>query len=603
MTRSLMLLSLSLVAADAYGQPTVVNPLPADQQATFYHLPEGGAVMPLAYYDSLQVIDSQTGQQTGQTFAERMALYGFLEDAQSDLPVGFGEVSLDFLAGLPGLSVNCAACHVGEIRFDGTNGSSQMRILGGPNLADVRWFSQDVYESIHALLRHPLQLLRLLVKLDRLQPETVAALHALPLIDEGDFDFRPGSPEAEAVVEVIAKCLSQESRAKSQEPAWIEVSLPLPAGSRRLSLDSRLSRKREPPGPAADLYRNLLLITAEARYFIAQGQFPLATREGFGRLDAFGTVRYLLAPQQSRDLPFTAPVSVPHLWGTGQKKWLHWNANTNSTLQRNMMQSLGMGALSAPGGVNNILLPNLHELETIAEQIPAPVWPEDILGPLNPELLARGEELYEARCASCHDAGQTDPETGLIEFPLFTLAETGTDPNHALNFHQPVGRKSLAQVLNEESVKLQTWYYRFRDPRHPVPKATQIEWGGGEARLPAVWRDPLANGEDQPVYAALPLTGVWATAPYLHNNSVPTLRDLFKSAGDRPTQFRVGHRNYDPINVGYLQPSDPATISELERFDTQDAGNSNAGHDGPEFGAEGLTDDEIDALLEYLKSL
>lgn len=603
MARLLTLIAITFAATDVFGQSTVINPVTADQQATFFHLPEGGAVMPLAYFDSMQVIDSHTGRPTGQTFAERMTLYGFLVDEQSDLPVGFGEVSLDFLAGLPGLSVNCAACHVGEIHFDGPNGSAHLRILGGPNLADVRGFSQDVYESIRALLRHPLQLLRLLVKLDRLQPETVVALHALPLAGDGNFGYRAVSREGEAFAEVLSEWIRRQRQPTSpSKDFFLGAASRLQHGKPDIQLAFAV-RRREPPGPAADLSRNLLLIIAEAEYFIAQGQFPLTTREGFGRLDAFGTVRYLIAPEESRGLPFSAPVSVPHLWGTGQKKWLHWNANTNSTLQRNMIQSLGMGALSAPGGVNNILLPNLHQLEVIAETIPAPEWPVAVFGPLDINLLARGEELYESRCAFCHDAGQIDPATGLVEYPLFTLVKTGTDPNHALNFHQPVGGKSLAQALSEESIKLQTWYYRFRDPRHPVPKATQIQWGGGEARMPAVWRDPLAAGEDRPVYAALPLTGVWATAPYLHNNSVPALRDLLKPAAERPMIFRVGQRDYDPQNVGYAQPDNLSNVSELELFDTHDAGNSNAGHDGPAFGAEGLTSEDIDALLEYLKSL
>jgi len=96
---------------------------------------------------------------------------------------------------------------------------------------------------------------------------------------------------------------------------------------------------------------------------------------------------------------------------------------------------------------------------------------------------------------------------------------------------------------------------------------------------------------------------VWATAPYLHNASVPTLRDLLKPASQRPVVFQVGQREFDPVNVGYVQPAVDSSIPITHRFDTRDAGNSNAGHEGPAFGADGLTPAEIDALLEFLKSL
>lgn len=593
-------LVLCLLGTDAntFAQPTIINPLTVDQHAAFFHLPEGGAVMPLSFYHGLEVLDSQTGQFTGQTFAERIAEYGFLDDEDHELPVGFGVVSLDFLGGLEGLSVNCAACHVGELHYEGT----RLRILGGPNLADVRWFSQDVYYSIRAALLDPARLLPLLVRTNRLQPETVAALRRLPLIADGEFRYRAGGPEAARLLAELEEMLRSRKRTAPSHPH---------SGFNRLFEDDRVVTEQfvlaippaAPVGFVQDIINNILLLFAEVDYFVAQGKFPLATREGFGRLDAFGTERYLLFPRQSANLPFTAPVSVSHLWGTKEKKWLHWNNNTNSTLQRNIIQSLGLGALAANGGVNNVLVPNLHTLETISEQIAAPAWPVDVFGPLDEALVEQGRTLYEARCAACHDAGEVDDETGLIEYPLFTLHETGTDPNHALNFHQPVGSKSFAKSVNQRAQQLQTWYFLRRDPENPIPPETQILWGGGPARLPAVWRDPLENDVEAPVYAGLPLAGVWATAPYLHNNSVPTLRDLLKPAAERPKVFRVGHRDYDPVHVGYTQPDEIGSISSLERFDAQDDGNSNAGHEGAAFGADDLTEQEIDALLEYLKSL
>lgn len=94
-------------------------------------------------------------------------------------------------------------------------------------------------------------------------------------------------------------------------------------------------------------------------------------------------------------------------------------------------------------------------------------------------------------------------------------------------------------------------------------------------------------------YKARPLNGVWATAPYLHNGSVPTLAELLKPPAKRIKSFHVGSQDYDPVAVGFKDdPSQPF-------FDTTADGNSNAGHD---YGGK-LTDAERKDLLEYLKSL
>lgn len=96
-------------------------------------------------------------------------------------------------------------------------------------------------------------------------------------------------------------------------------------------------------------------------------------------------------------------------------------------------------------------------------------------------------------------------------------------------------------------------------------------------------------------YKARPLNGIWATAPYLHNGSVPNLVELLKPAAMRVKSFHVGSQEFDPANVGFKNdPTKPV-------FDTTAKGisNSNQGH---EYGAE-LSDSERRDLLEYLKSL
>jgi cytochrome c5 len=122
-------------------------------------------------------------------------------------------------------------------------------------------------------------------------------------------------------------------------------------------------------------------------------------------------------------------------------------------------------------------------------------------------------------------------------------------------------------------------------------------------------------------YKPRPLEGVWATPPFLHNGSVPSLYEMLLPPDKRSPKFFVGRRDFDAKNVGYV--SVPADPSEADGFwlDTKLDGNHNTGHAfvaTPEQLAEHkadpkahplpsgvigplLTDDERWALIEYLK--
>ena len=97
-------------------------------------------------------------------------------------------------------------------------------------------------------------------------------------------------------------------------------------------------------------------------------------------------------------------------------------------------------------------------------------------------------------------------------------------------------------------------------------------------------------------YRARPLNGFWATAPYLHNGSVPDLVELLKPAAERPATFYVGNWEFDPERLGFEWASPfPGAFA----FDTSLPGNSNAGHD---YGTD-LSAEDQRALIEYLKTL
>ncbi len=103
-------------------------------------------------------------------------------------------------------------------------------------------------------------------------------------------------------------------------------------------------------------------------------------------------------------------------------------------------------------------------------------------------------------------------------------------------------------------------------------------------------------------YKARPLNGIWATAPYLHNGSVPTLKQLLKPS-TREEVFYVGSREFDPVEVGFkYKGSDYLPDDPKFRFNTSRKGNHNTGHTyyGNYFETHGK---KFKALMEYLKSL
>jgi hypothetical protein len=102
-------------------------------------------------------------------------------------------------------------------------------------------------------------------------------------------------------------------------------------------------------------------------------------------------------------------------------------------------------------------------------------------------------------------------------------------------------------------------------------------------------------------YESRVLHGIWATAPYLHNGSVPNLWELLTPPQQRKPFFMVGSKKYDPVNVGYVTDESPFKDSgkRVVSGSGVEPGNSNAGHD---FGTK-LSDDEKWQLIEYLKQL
>ena len=139
-----------------------------------------------------------------------------------------------------------------------------------------------------------------------------------------------------------------------------------------------------------------------------------------------------------------------------------------------------------------------------------------------------------------------------------------------------------------------------------VPDAERAEFEGGRPNC-------LQAGAG---YKARPLNGIWATGPFLHNGSVPTLDDLLRPVDQRPRYVRLGGLEFDPVKVGVKQPdltaqNYPDYVDGEFMLDTAKDGNLNSGHafgasaDGDKTGVIGpeFSDQQRKALIEYLKTL
>jgi hypothetical protein len=127
------------------------------------------------------------------------------------------------------------------------------------------------------------------------------------------------------------------------------------------------------------------------------------------------------------------------------------------------------------------------------------------------------------------------------------------------------------------------------------------------------YRDPDLGPPNVKAYKARPLDGIWATAPYLHNGSVPNLYQLLLPADQRMTRFNVGHREFDPVAVGFVTDPHPMGF-EFRTADMQGKpipGNANSGHSGklytqtrdPDGKWRDFTTGERWALVEFMKTL
>ena len=281
-------------------------------------------------------------------------------------------------------------------------------------------------------------------------------------------------------------------------------------------------------------------------------------------------------------------VDIPQIWDVEKQASIHHNGNTNTILGRNFISAIGTFYDRSLESLMDADPRRLGKIGKISEKIEAPLYPEDVFGPIDREKAALGADLYAQHCSACH--ALTLPEGEVTDLPRYSAAETGTDEAYFDVFEVPV--RGIAGVDEQPyDQALMAVMADFGDKWLERYEITDEEAARLEVSNP-YWKF-------ERIWISRPMSGIWAAAPYLHNGSVPTMYHLLLPASERPVKFTYFSREYDPINMGFKwdEPLDAAPL--LATYDTTVSGLGNQGH---EYGTS-MTDDERYALIEYLKTV
>ena len=519
--------------------PTPVGPLPltAAERQELYHLPEGGEILPL---DMLRAVESI---KTFKPFMEGLERFRLVPDPHDPdgLPIGMSVDRADGTRIEPTrVFFNCAACHSAQITYGGRS----LFIEGAPAHADIAGFIVELLGSLESTVTDAKKLSAFLSRLAALrQHKDLAAAYP-------DLALHKDTADGTLMAQV-QKLIHKE---KSKAAAVVEQKM--------ARIDSAAAA--------------LSLLKEKIVYLQRLRGLRTTTFAGFGRLDAFMAARNLLFGDKTA-VDVNSPVSLPPIFGVSKLTWFHYDNNTTSQLQRNIGEDLGMGAVAdMQTGRSSVKLRNLLRLEELAARLPVPRWPEALLGTLDAARISRGEPIYQQQCAGCHEPASD----GMFPDRRVALDVIGTDPNRAVNFAAKLGDRPFVDALAEALALVQ--------------KAAAADEGISPEELAKASRGPVTWRAEK-AYSSRPIAGVWATAPYLHNGSVPTLYDLLLPPTQRPKTFLTGSREYLPAKVGYRY--DGSHGGEF-LFDTEKDGNHSSGHT---YGTT-LTEEQRLDLLEYLKS-
>jgi hypothetical protein len=255
---------------------------------------------------------------------------------------------------------------------------------------------------------------------------------------------------------------------------------------------------------------------------------------------------------------------------------LHWDGNNVMSEERNKNAAFGTG--TTPPTID---LKAIGRLEQWLLTATPPKYPY----PIDATVAARGAEVYAHYCAGCHGKNGREfeaPKTG-----AGTASRECVQANDDMDLYSPqVGRITRIEELGTDRHRLDSFSYDLAAQLGTV-------YAGYPYRY-CHYRKTFG-------YANMPLDGIWLRAPYLHNGSVPNLRDLLEPAMARTPRFYRGNDVYDAHKVGFAADVPEQNGRKFFAYDTALPGNSNAGHEGARYGTE-LPAADKDALVEFLKT-
>ncbi|WP_437224632.1 cytochrome c [Planctomicrobium sp. SH661] len=293
--------------------------------------------------------------------------------------------------------------------------------------------------------------------------------------------------------------------------------------------------------------------------------FPLGDTRGTTNAVMFGVI---LMSMRDPDLNLRTPTSLPRLVHHDMDTPPWWNYKKKSHIYADAYAPRDHRSLMQFMLVRNNGPEKFREWEDDFKQVAAyleSIEPPKYPFPINQELASRGEVAFNKNCAECHGTYGKD---GTFPNRIVSVDEVGTDP---------VRFKSV--MPSDREYFGQTWfgYYGTLD--------TISETDG---------------------YLAPPLDGIWASAPYFHNGSVPTLWHVLHPDKRPVVWTRTSESGLDQERIGLEVeelPKIPRTVRDTremrEYFNTRQTGKSAAGHTFP----DALSEEEKQAVLEYLKTL